>query len=133
MEYIIDIDKGKVFREVNGIEKEIGKWQKHGNIIVYVEGKPHILPRLIFEAAYGEIPDGYMIGHRNGDPFDNRITNLYCYQRKKKVQQLSLTGEVIKEYDSISDVTKDGYTISNVSRCCRGLHKQHKGYIWKFI
>lgn len=32
--------------------------------------------RLIWERAYGKIPAGYEVHHKNGDPRDNRLFNL---------------------------------------------------------
>ena len=34
------------------------------------------LHRLIYEDHYGEIPDGYMVHHKNENKLDNRIDNL---------------------------------------------------------
>ena len=35
-----------------------------------------MLHRLIYENVYGEIPDGHIIHHKNGDKTDNCILNL---------------------------------------------------------
>lgn len=44
-----------------------------------------------------------------------------------------LDGKVIKVYDSLSSVTKDGFDFSLVSKVCKGLRKTHKGYQFKYI
>lgn len=130
MEYIIDSENGKVF---NKRGYEIGGLKSNGNVTVNLNGKTHIIPRLIYESVHGAIPEGYVIHHKDGDITNNRISNLEIVPKKRKVQQLSLSGEVIKEYDSISDVVNGGFAMSGVSRCCRGIFRQHGGYIWKFI
>ena len=129
MDYIIDTENGKVF---NKRGYEIGKWQNNGNIIVTLNGEIYTLPRLIWETVNGKIPEGYIVTHIDGDKTNNSISNLALTTKKKSVIQLSQDGETIKEYASISEVVEDGYTISNVSRCCRGIFQQYKGYFWKF-
>lgn len=49
---------------------------KKTSIYVTLLGKPRIAHRLIWAIVHGEFPDGYFIDHINGDPFDNRISNL---------------------------------------------------------
>lgn len=39
-------------------------------------GKGYMVHRIIWEMHYGPIPHGMLIDHINGNPFDNRITNL---------------------------------------------------------
>lgn len=56
----------------------------------------------------------------------------YNNRRKRKVAQI-LDGKVIKVYDSLSSVTKDGFDFSLVSKVCKGLRKTHKGYQFKYI
>lgn len=53
-------------------------------------------------------------------------------KRWKKVYKYSLDNKLIKVYDRIRDVEKDGYTSSLVSKCCNGKAKTHKGYKWSF-
>lgn len=48
------------------------------------------------------------------------------------IEKLTINGELIKEYECISDVKNDGYSPGNVCACCRGKLKQAYGYIWKY-
>ena len=50
----------------------------------------------------------------------------------KKVLQLSLTGELIKEWESTAECGRNGFNQGNVSRCCRGEQKTHKGFRFMF-
>lgn len=43
---------------------------------VKIKGRMHYVHRLIWEAAYGPIPDGHHVHHVNHDPQDNRLENL---------------------------------------------------------
>lgn len=41
--------------------------------------------------------------------------------------------KLVKCYESITDVEKDGHHPGNVSRCCNGIYKTHHGMSWSFI
>lgn len=46
----------------------------------------------------------------------------------KKVLQLSLSGELIKEWPSAAECGRNGFDFSAVAKCCRGELKTHKGF-----
>ena len=46
----------------------------------------------------------------------------------KRVLQLSLTGELIREWESTRECERNGFDHSNVTRCCNGKRKTHKGF-----
>lgn len=51
----------------------------------------------------------------------------------RPVLQFTKRGEFVKEYPSISEVERQqGFSISSISQCCRGIHKTSNGYIWKY-
>ena len=52
--------------------------------------------------------------------------------KSKPVLQLSLSGELIREYPSIMECERNGFNRSNVSACCRGKQKTHKGFRWQY-
>ncbi len=56
------------------------------------------------------------------------------YNRGDKVLQIDIvTGTVINEYDCLSDINKVyGFTISNISECCKNHIKQAYGFLWMF-
>lgn len=41
-------------------------------------------------------------------------------------------GRIIKEYESMVKAKEDGFSQSQISKCCNGAVKSHKGYVWKF-
>ena len=51
---------------------------------------------------------------------------------RKPVLQFDLQGNLIKEWDYISQVTDFGFDYKHIIKCCQGKHKTHKGYIWKY-
>ena len=48
----------------------------------------------------------------------------------KPVLKLSLTGELIREWESIQECGRNGFNRGAVSACCRGERKTHKGFKW---
>ena len=50
----------------------------------------------------------------------------------KKVLQLSLSGELIREWPSTKECGRNGFTQSAVAACCRGEKPQYKGFLWMY-
>ena len=50
----------------------------------------------------------------------------------KRVLQLTLTGELIKEWESTRECERNGFYSSNVSACCNGKLPHYKGFLWMF-
>ena len=50
----------------------------------------------------------------------------------KRVLQLSLDGELIKEWESTRECGRNGFTQSAVAACCRGEIPQYKGFLWMY-
>lgn len=51
----------------------------------------------------------------------------------KPVYQYDLNGIFIKKFDSINQAANECETkAGEISRCCNGNYKKHKGYIWRF-
>ena len=46
----------------------------------------------------------------------------------KKVLQLSLSGELIREWPSVMECARNGFNQGAVAACCRGERKTHKGF-----
>ena len=51
----------------------------------------------------------------------------------KKVLQLSLNGELIKEWPSTSECGRNGFNQGHVAACCRGEEKTYKGFRWEYL
>ena len=57
------------------------------------------------------------------------LTNGKC---SKKVLQLSLTGELIREWESTMECERNGFNQGNIVNCCNGKQKSHKGFRWEY-
>ena len=53
-------------------------------------------------------------------------------KRSKRVLQLSLSGDLIREWPSTAECGRNGFNYSHVAECCRGERKSHKGFLWMF-
>ena len=61
-----------------------------------------------------------------------KIARTYIHS-KIPVTQMSLDGEVIRHWDSASDVMKQtGIDASSVTKCCKGKLKKTGGYKWHY-
>ena len=50
----------------------------------------------------------------------------------KRVLQLSLDEELIREWESTHECGRNGFNQGNVSRCCNGKKPYYKGFRWMF-
>ena len=50
----------------------------------------------------------------------------------KRVLQLSLDGELIKEWPSTRECGRNGFNQGEVAKCCRGEIPHYKGFIWMY-
>ena len=55
-------------------------------------------------------------------------------KKSKKVLQLSLSGELIREWESTRECGRNGFNHGNVAACCRGNTrlKTYKGFRWEY-
>lgn len=62
-----------------------------------------------------------------------KLRELHGKNYKIPILQLSLDGELIKKWDSATDVRKAfGFFETNIVKCCRGKSQTYKGYRWAY-
>lgn len=80
-------------------------------IEVGIDKKSYLVHRIIWELLVGAIEHGKVIDHLNGDPYDNRISNLFV-----KTQKLNCQNKFIRE-DSSTKVTGVSYSKTKNGTC----------------
>ncbi len=106
--------------------------------------------RLVWEAFNGEIPDGYEINHIDENTGNNCLSNLSAVSHKDNINwgtrnqrcadkhsqavlQLTYPGlEFMCEWSSTHEAGRNGFNQGNVSACCRGERKSHKGVTFRY-
>lgn len=58
------------------------KYTKFGN---YFRASRHFLHRVIWTDAFGEIPQGFHVHHKDGNPSNNALENLECVNGKAHI------------------------------------------------
>ena len=105
--------------------------------------------------AFLDNPEGKTeVNHIDEDKTNNRVDNLKWEWHKdninhgtrnervskamtngklsKPVLQLSLSGDLIREWPSVAECGRNGFNIGHVAACCRGEEKTHKGFRWMY-
>ena len=104
----------------------------------YGKFKKYYIHRLVAEAYIpnpSNLPD---VDHIDNDKTHNYVNNLQwithkdnCRKSKNKpILQLSLNGELIREWECAYDVGKE--VSGHIYSCAKGKRKTAYGYIWKY-
>jgi hypothetical protein len=105
--------------------------------------------RLVAEAFIPNWFDNQEVNHIDEDKKNNHIDNLEWCEHKyncnygtrikriseklfKSILQYTKSGVFVREWASIIEADRNGFNKGNVTSCCRGERKTHKGYIWKY-
>ena len=110
--------------------------------------------RIVAEAFVPNPLEKEEVNHKDENPSNNHASNLEWVtckeninygtrtERARKaiveaqgraVRQLSIDGELVAEYESLSAACNaTGTHVSNITKCAKGVYKTAGGYIWKY-
>jgi hypothetical protein len=69
-------------------------------------------------------------GKKYTDEYKKKLSKAHSHE-KKEIVQLTLNGEFIKIWESISEAKK-AFKNNHIGECCNGKIKSAAGHIWKF-
>ncbi|MGL5189575.1 MAG: HNH endonuclease [Cetobacterium sp.] len=74
--YSPESPSGLLVIQKNGITRTGGSKTKRGYWKVRFKGRQDYAHRVVWQIHNGDIPEGFMVDHRDGDPSNNLISNL---------------------------------------------------------
>lgn len=112
------------------------------------------IQRIVAEAFVPNPLEKEEVNHKDENPSNNHASNLEWVTHKENlkygtrqerarkaiveaqgraVRQLSIDGELVAEYESLSAAyNATGTHVSNITKCAKGAYKTAGGYIWKY-
>lgn len=129
--------------------KQVALYDDEGN------KKYYYVHRVVYEAVTSSpIPEGYEINHISEAKDENMISNLELVSHKencnygtrntrmkntltngklsKKVGAFK-NNELVLSFPSLMEAQRNGFNIGNISECCNGKRKTHKGFEWRYL
>ena len=113
--------------------------------------KNYYIHRLVAISFLGPAQSGFEVNHKDEDKENNDVSNLEWIPKKENLsygtreKRCSVRGlerskriiaikdgVVVKDYSSLHDAAKDGFSRYHIKQCCEGAAKAHKGYRWAY-
>ena len=131
----INVDKGYCPENCRWIPLKEQAKNKRNTIIIEHNGEKKPLVDWCSELniPYKQAVQRYRNLKRNNKDLDFEKIFFSGNRTLKKVYQISLDGNIIKQWDSLAEAERNGYAHKYVSQCCKGISKTAYGYIWKFV
>lgn len=144
---------GRVISRKGSKEKFIGGLRSNGYVGVSLwqgsRNRATEVHRLVAEMFIPNPKGLPQVNHIDEDKSNNQVSNLeWCSAAKNAnhgtrnsrirdslsqgVEAFNSSGEVIHRFSSTQEAQRNGFHNSNISSCCRGERKTHKGLYWRY-
>jgi hypothetical protein len=118
------------------------RYSKHG--LINDAERIFNLSHRIVAMTFIDNPNNYaQVNHIDENTFNNCVSNLEWvsnqqnsrHSNKRKINQLSLDGNVIKTYEGLFEIGDAGFDKPKVCEVLSSKYKRqiHKGYKWKYV
>lgn len=129
------------------LTQNITQGYKYVNICKNNKIKTYRIHRLVAETFLPNPEKLPQVNHIDGNKLNNDVNNLeWCsckhniqeayrlgLSKTTKVKQYTLSGTLIKSWNSIAEAGKKlNLDTSAISKCCRGKRKKVGNYMWKY-
>ena len=126
----------------------------HVNLCKEGKRKTFRVNRLVAQAFMPNPNNLPEVNHKDENKLNNKVENLeWCTSeynnnygtRSKKISKAMINGKLSKpvyqydenynlvhEYPSTAECGRNGFNQGNVTACCRGKRKTHKGFYWSY-
>lgn len=134
-----------------GQMKEVKQSVRNDGYLCFgLNGKLVLSHRFVWEAFFGEIPEGMQINHRDENKSNNNIKNLemcdcayninygthnkrMAKTKSKQVNQYNMDGTLVATYPSANEAARqNGFHQGSISNCCNGKQKSAYGFVWRY-
>jgi hypothetical protein len=145
--------KRTMFFKGKELEKCLGT-NNYYHVVLSKDGKTNTfdIHPLVWKTFNGDIPEGYVINHKDENKTNNKLSNLELLtiegntnygtaisrmskSKAREVYQYTLEGELVATYQSTKEAAQaNNYDQSSISACARGKKSciTYKGYKWSY-
>ena len=117
--------------------KKVYQYDMQGNLIkewssVAEAGRNGYKANAISACCLGKLKthQNFIWSYKPIENFD--INNYKNKSEPKTLYQYDMYYNLIRVWDSVSEASRNGFDKANISKCCSGKEKFHKGFIWSY-